>query len=114
MSDGRAHITRVAETEAAFREANEKLRKAFEDADEELLPFLCECGDFKCTDLVRVRLDVYAGVRNQPAWFLVSPGHKQLDSEEVVERGEGYDIIEKSGLAGEVARSRWLTPQGRP
>jgi hypothetical protein len=98
---------RVAENEAAFRAANEKLRGVFEGADGEEFPFLCECGDFKCTEIVPVRLQLYTRVREEPTWFLVSPGHKQLATETVVERGDGYEIVEKSGLAGEIARARW-------
>ncbi len=98
----------MAENEAAFRTANERLRTIFEDADSEQLPFLCECGDVRCTEVVLVRLDVYARVREEPAWFLLRPGHKQLETEEVVENGDGYQVVEKSGLAGEIARARWL------
>jgi hypothetical protein len=114
MSDEQAQITRVAENEAAFRAANEKLRAVFDEARSEELPFLCECGDFKCTQIVLVGLELYARVREHPACFLVSPGHKQLETEAVVESGDGYEIIEKSGLAGEIARARWLTLQGLP
>ena len=114
MSDEQAQITRVAENEAAFRAANEKLRAVFEGADSGELPFLCECGDFKCTQVVLVGLELYARVREHPACFLVSPGHKQLETEAVVETGDGYEIIEKSGLAGEIARTRWLTIHGLP
>jgi hypothetical protein len=113
VPDDQTRITGVAENEAAFRAANEKLRIVFEDADQDELPFLCECGDFKCTQVVPVALDTYERVREEPVRFLVSPGHKQLDQETVVEAGEGYEIIEKSGLAGEIARTRWLTPHGR-
>ena len=108
MSDGRARITRAAENEAAFRAANERLRAVFVDADSEQLPFLCECGDFRCTEVVLVELEVYARVRAEPAWFLLRPGHKQLETERVVETGNGYEIVEKSGLAGEIARAHWL------
>jgi hypothetical protein len=113
VSDDQTRITRVAENEAAFRAANEKLRIVFENADQDELPFLCECGDFICTQVVAVTLDIYERVREEPARFLVSPGHKQLDQETVVETGDGYEVIEKSGLAGEIARTRWLTPHGR-
>ena len=108
MSEARARITRVAENEAAFRAANERLRIAFEDAGSELLPFLCECGDARCTEVVLVGPDVYARVREEPAWFLLRPGHEQLETEDVVESGDGYELVEKSGLAGEIARARWL------
>jgi len=108
MSDGRARIVRAAENEAAFRAANERLRTVFEDADSEQLPFLCECSELACTEVVLVELEVYERVREEPAWFLLRPGHAQLEAERVVEAGDGYEIVEKSGLAGEIARAHWL------
>ncbi len=107
MPEDQELIGRVAENESAFRAANEKLRGVFEDADAEEFPFLCECGDFKCTKVVPVPLQLYTRLREQATWFLVSPGHKQLATETVVERGAGYEIVEKSGLAGEIVRARW-------
>ena len=112
--DDESQIRRVAENEAAFRAANEKLRVAFETAGSKTLPFLCECGDFTCTEVVFVGLDIYARVREEPARFLVSPGHKQLETETVVEQDEVYEIIEKSGIAGDIVRSRWQTEQPLP
>lgn len=101
----------VAENEAAFREANEGLRAAFErHGNEERmspLPFLCECGDRACTTVIRVPPDVYVQVREQPARFLIAPGHKQPD-EQLIEETESFEIIDKTGTAGEVARKRWF------
>jgi hypothetical protein len=37
-------------------------------------------------------------VREHPLRFLVAPGHEDLDSESVVERREGYLIVEKYGI----------------
>ena len=112
--DDESQIRRVAENEGAFRAANEKLRVVFERAGSETLPFLCECGDFTCTEVVFVGLDIYARVREEPARFLVRPGHKQLETETVVEHDEVYEIIEKSGIAGDIVRSRWQTEQPLP
>jgi hypothetical protein len=102
---------RVARNELAFRQANESLRTIFEDATEEAegsYPFLCECGDRRCTDVVPVSLQVYARIREHPARFLILPGHKQLESERVVEEGDKYEIVEKSGVAGDLARTDWV------
>jgi hypothetical protein len=37
----------------------------------------------------------FARVRENPLWFLVTPGHEQLDIETVIEQREGYLIVEK-------------------
>ena len=57
--DDESQIRRVAENEAAFRAANEKLRVAFETAGSKTLPFLCECGDLNCRHFVVMTLGQY-------------------------------------------------------
>jgi len=101
---------RIARNEVAFRSANETLHTVFADPGEEPLdayPFLCECGRRDCTEVVQVALEVYEEIREHPARFLILPGHKQLASETVVEQGAGYEVVEKAGAAGDIARSQW-------
>jgi len=110
-------VARIAENEVAFRTANESLRSVFEHANEvdELFPFLCECGDSGCTVLVLLPLDVYADMREHPDRFVIASGHKQLDTERVLDETEEYQLIQKTGAAGDIARSRWsptLLPDG--
>jgi hypothetical protein len=95
---------RVVRVEAAFREANEKLRwrVGLSFAGEATVPFICECGDERCTAAVRVPLETYDLARRDPRCFLIVPGHKQLDSERIVVEGEGFQIVEKSGRAAEL------------
>jgi hypothetical protein len=100
---------RMARNELAFRRANESLRPVFEDAPgDEAYPFLCECGDRRCTEVVHVTLATYASIRAHPQRFLILPGHKQLDSERIVEARDGFEVVEKSGVAGEIARTGWM------
>jgi len=102
---------RIALHEVTFRSANETLRTVFAASDEALpggaFPFLCECGDRNCTRVVQVPLELYAEVREHPARFLIVAGHRQLDSETIVDAGDGYEVIEKAGAAGEIARGDW-------
>ncbi|MFL5945182.1 MAG: hypothetical protein ACJ74C_07065 [Gaiellaceae bacterium] len=94
---------RAARNEVLFREANEKLsnkRNELELGGE--TPFLCECGDPDCTDLVRLSVDQYEHVRSRPDWFLIARGHDAGEGR-VVEDPGGYAIIEKSGVAGKIA-----------
>ena len=102
---------RRARNEAIFRQANEAIRRA-----ERLLrpalpsvPFICECPDTSCRHLVRMRLEDYEAVRAHPERFVVVPGHE--DSATVVERAEGWHVIEKDGREGEVARE--TDPRGQ-
>ena len=111
MTTDAARVARIAENEAAFRTANDSLRAVFEHAEdvEERFPFLCECGDSECTVLVMLPLDVYAALRRHADRFVIAPGHKQLDTERVLDQTDEYQLIEKTGAAGDIARARWTT-----
>jgi hypothetical protein len=95
---------RVARNEAVFREANERLRWRVVHSfpGEGTIPFICECGNERCTAAVRVSIEVYEQARLDPVRFLIAPGHKQLSSEEIVDQGEGFEIVEKRGRAAEI------------
>jgi hypothetical protein len=98
---------RRARNEVVFRTVNEEI-KALIDADDidlPLAPFLCECGDRECRDLIRVPLAKYSDVRASPRRFILATGHERRDGKETttVETHDGFVVIEKSGIAGEIA-----------
>ena len=68
-------VERIARNDATFRHANERIERAAEQADVELVPFLCECADERCTEIVRVSLADYEAVREHPERFLTAPDH---------------------------------------
>src|SRR5215207_4621185 len=90
---------RIARNNQTFREANEQIRaKADEyDAPLERIPFLCECPRADCTEIVRLTLAEYAGVRADRTHFLTLPGHEDAERPlaRVVSRENGYVIVEK-------------------
>jgi hypothetical protein len=100
-----AAVERVARNEAVFRQANERLRRRVPEAHalEEPIPFLCECGDERCTTAVPVALDVYERVRADATRFLVAAGHREPSYERLVEATPDYEIVEKIGRAAEIA-----------
>jgi hypothetical protein len=105
-SDGESHHARVARNESIFREANEGLRARYAELEPvELSPFLCECGDERCTRVVRLTDDEYEEVRAHPARFVVLPGHQILEVEHVVERNDRFDVVEKIDVGEDVART---------
>jgi hypothetical protein len=109
--EARSRQERIALNEVAFRAANEALRANRHDPDGRGLdprPFLCECGDRTCTRVIEIPLDAYAEVREHPARFLVLPGHVDADAEHVVDEADGYETVEKHGIAGEIARAHWM------
>jgi hypothetical protein len=86
---------RIAKTEALFRNVNEEIRDASTRFGSETADFVCECGDPKCTEHIRVPLEEYEQVREDATRFVVQPGHVKGPIERVVKRGGGYAVIEK-------------------
>jgi hypothetical protein len=99
-----ARTARVAENESIFRRANEQLEKRFRKLGADgLTPFLCECGDAGCTQVIRLTLGDYESVRSHPAHFAIVPGHQILVAERVVEENGRYDVVEKVHTGRRVA-----------
>ncbi len=98
---------RRAQNEALFRDANEAVRAVQDDLGltEGRMPFICECEDETCRTVVRISRADYERVHGHPARFLVSPGH-DADTGNFVERHDDYCVVEKTGVAGEIASSR--------
>lgn len=98
---------RIARNDDTFRQANQRVAQTAAGlmVEDEAVPFICECADEECYEMVRLRLDEYRHVRSEPRWFLNVPGHEAAahGAAAVVERGRGYVIVEKQGHAGEVA-----------
>ncbi len=93
----------AARNEVVFRTANEELgRKRQELHIEGPTPFLCECENESCTELVQLELGEYEHVRENPRHFLVVPGHDG-DGNRQVEVHDRFAIVEKTGVGGIIA-----------
>jgi hypothetical protein len=89
--------------EIRFRQANEALdAKRDELAVDGRTPYLCECEDPACTELVRLALADYEHVRSRANWFVVAAGHDDGTRRHAGSHN-GYEIVEKSGLAARIA-----------
>ena len=91
--------TRVHRNEELFRQVNVHIA-GLEDgslslAQDGLLPLVCECSHTGCTTSIEVDPASFERVHQLPRRFLVAVGHEELDTESVVERREGYLIVEK-------------------
>jgi hypothetical protein len=103
-----ATAERIARNEDVFRSANERIRESGEEYDVEIpIPFVCECAEPTCREILRVDLDEYRRVRADPRWFLTAQGHQAASQGwgKVVAEHDGYAIVEKIGRAGEIAAS---------
>jgi len=99
---GETNDERVGRNESIFREINERAEE-IGTAVEGPTAFLCECARTDCTERLDVPSDVYEQVRARSRHFLVAPGHEQLEYERVVDQGDGWLVVTKIGVAGDVA-----------
>jgi hypothetical protein len=90
-----------AKNESTFREANEKLEDRVVELSltEERTPYLCECDDPRCTEIIRLTIPEYESVRGNPRQFVVTLEHDSLP-DRVVEEHEGFTVIQKTGEEG--------------
>jgi hypothetical protein len=97
---------RIAANEAAFREINEAIgRGQWPGEMDKPVAFRCECAKLGCNQLIELSIADYEKVREHSRRFLVAPGHEAPEAEAVVERREGYVVVEKRGQAGALAES---------
>jgi hypothetical protein len=87
---------RAAENEATFRLANEVLAQRATElrpADERM-PYICECEDERCTEILQLMGAEYEAVRAHPSRFVLIPGHQQPD-DCVLQEEPGFTVIDK-------------------
>lgn len=98
---------RLAQNESLFRDVNEKINDAAQAhgsvPDGHVYSFFCECADIACVDRVELTLSEYTTIRGDGKRFAVAPGHAFSDIEEVVEVEADHLVVEKVGVAGDVA-----------
>jgi hypothetical protein len=93
---------RRARNEALFREVNERVQELTGDDGSVLAGFVCECSRQGCTHLLQVTHAQYEAVRENPKRFLVLLGHEDAKVDRVVERHDGYLVVEKFGVASDL------------
>jgi hypothetical protein len=91
--------------EALFRAANERAADWEERDSRDAELFHCECADLDCRDKVEVTGEAYERVRSDATHFLALPGHEIPDVESVVEKNDGWIVIEKAPETHPIAES---------
>ena len=96
---------RAARNEALFREVNENIARleARHGTTTAEPTYVCECANAGCVEQIAIDPETYRRVRAEPRLFFVRPDHEDPQLERVVERHDGYLIVEKTGEAGAVA-----------
>ena len=114
MDSDTDRATRTAQNESLFREVNERvkeLNQAF-DALSRHAEWICECGNTACVEPVHLTHEEYEAVRARGSdCFLIKPdgAHVVSDVEVVVERHDRYWVVQKLGVAAEVAEEEDAT-----
>jgi len=103
---GTSREERIGLNEAVFREVNERIEELAEGFGlaSQPLDLVCECGDGSCLRRITMTHAEYEELRSESHWFAVYPGHESPDLEQVVDRREGYDIVQKEqGVPEQIA-----------
>ena len=100
---------RIGRNDSAFRDANEQISAKADEhhtAAGQLIPFLCECADEKCTSIVQLNLAEYEDVRTDSRQFLNVLGHERSEGLiEIVFTNHNHLVVRKAGRAGEIAEA---------
>jgi hypothetical protein len=89
-------LERLARNQALFREVNERLLELSEGfQDGSMQQFVCECSNEECTLTITMNHDEYESVRARSTFFVVSTGHEILEVEKVIDRQNGWTIVQK-------------------
>lgn len=102
-----------AQTEALFRDVNERIAESAHRFDADSTQFVCECADPNCTHRIEASLAEYEEVRAEPTTFLLVPGHEEEDIERVVADRGRFRVVEKMQEAVRRTVVR-LDPRHRP
>jgi hypothetical protein len=87
---------RVGSNEAMFRRINESVEWEYSETDYAgLIGFLCECGDSGCEETIELTRREYESIRENPRRFAVIADHAIPTTEDIVERHQRYDVVEK-------------------
>ena len=88
----------IARHQALFREVNERIEELAETFDlKDELSIVCECSSSECAERIALTEDEYERLRRIPTHFAVRPGHELPDVERVVEKHDGFVVVEKFG-----------------
>ncbi len=94
---------RIAQNESLFRAVNERILVATGRSSAELMMFVCECGDPDCAEAMKLEARDYEAIRAHGDRFGVLPEHTSPYIETVVEKNPSFWVVEKFGVAGDVA-----------
>ena len=107
-TDDEQRALKLAMNQSAARTSNERLSRmavSHRFESHQRVPFVCECADPECQEIVMLSHDEYERVRDHSSRFLLAAGHEDAEAmhERIVEAEKGYAVVEKIGVAGREA-----------
>jgi hypothetical protein len=110
MDDHR--VERLAKREALLREVNQEIARidAGFTTDGAALEIVCECARNDCLELIAVSPTDYRKARSEPRRFLLVAGHELSEIERVVDRSDGFVVVEMEPTAAAIAEETAPSP----
>jgi hypothetical protein len=109
---------RIARNDSVFRDANEQVSaraREYGAAEDQAVPFLCECADERCTTILQLPLTEYEKVRADSRQFMTAIDHERAEGLiEVVLKNHSYLVVRKHGHAGQIAEDLDTRRNGDP
>ena len=102
------HLAEIGKAQVSYRVENEAIEAS---ADRLALlgqiPFVCECPDRDCAEIVRLSFDEYEAIRQYPRRFFNVSGHEtasvEAGAERIVAVAGALTVVEMVGVSGDVA-----------
>jgi hypothetical protein len=88
-------LERLARNQALFREVNERLLELSESSQDGAMQFVCECSNEDCTLTINMNHKEYESVRGHSTFFVIATGHEILEIEKIIDRQDGWMIVQK-------------------
>jgi hypothetical protein len=88
-------LERLTRNQALFREVNERLLELSDGFQDGSMQFVCECSNEDCTLTIDMDHEAYELVRGHSTFFVVATGHEILEVEKVIDRRDGWTIVQK-------------------
>ena len=90
------HAQRARENEERFARANAAISAKADELGVDRVPFLCECSDPRCTEIISLSLTEYGAAKAQPGAFMLVAGHQVSNVERVVQDGDVFVLVQKN------------------
>lgn len=102
MSDEETRRDQLARNERTLRDVNRRIKASTASLIDEGFArgqseadFFCACGRRDCSTLIRLRIEEYERIHDEPHRFIVVPGHENRAIERVIDVRPDYVVVEK-------------------